>query len=215
MDLDGTITVGVWYYLIQEHKMGAIHTAVQADILKESNRLGLNILSEQWVRKGSGKYYGRPDLLNSKTGEVWEIKHGKVMGSPMAVARVVEAQAQASKYLGAETSNHIPVVQLGAAGAFSNTIPFARGEYIYEIYYETPAPGAVLYYVVGCKKNPNYLYDYDTKYKTNDKTLSSGYYASSGMAAISTAVSMAGGAVIGIGIGMMGQRGGFWTQEFL
>lgn len=70
----------------------------------------------------------------------------------MAAARIVEAQEQASKYLGATTSTGIPVVQLGAAGAFSNTIPFARGEYIYEIYYETPAPGAVLYYVVGCKK---------------------------------------------------------------
>ena len=72
MDLDGTITVSVWYYLIMEHKMGAIHSAVQADIVNQSA-----LLSEQWVRKGSGKYFGRADLLNPETGEVWEIKHGK------------------------------------------------------------------------------------------------------------------------------------------
>lgn len=131
----------------------------------------------------------------------------------MAAARVIEAQTQASKYIGAETSNHTPVVQLGAAGAFSNTIPFARGEYIYDIYYETPAPGVVLYYVVGCKKNPNYAYNYNEEYETNDANLSDGLNRARGMAAVSTAIGA--GALVGYGIGVMGLRGGFWTQEFI
>ena len=141
VDLDGTVSI--WFYLLFiDHDMGMVHRLVQETI---KSKYGID--KERWVGMNIGKYFGRVDLLNGKTGEVWEIKHGKVKGSPAAIARIAEAQMQALKYIGSQTKEGTPVVKLGAAGAFSGDITIPLYDYVYTIEYETPAPGCVLYYI--------------------------------------------------------------------
>ncbi len=141
VDLDGTVSI--WFYLLFiDHDMGMVHRLVQETI---KSKYGID--KERWVGMNIGKYFGRVDLLNTDTYEVWEIKHGKVKGSPAAIARIAEAQMQALKYIGSQTKEGTPVVKLGAAGAFSGDITIPLYDYVYTIEYETPAPGCVLYYI--------------------------------------------------------------------
>ncbi|MBE6683537.1 MAG: RHS repeat-associated core domain-containing protein [Ruminococcaceae bacterium] len=127
-----------WYEMIITHFWGAVHRAVQMDIV--SNNYG--------VYPEVAANNGRMDLYSPFDHEVWEIKHCSDNGNGL-----VSARKSLSKYLDAygEGNPH-----KGAAGAFSGIISGCnlgdKFQYLYNITYVTPESGVVLYsFTVGIK----------------------------------------------------------------
>jgi len=141
LDLEGSASV--WWHIITKTKnWGVVHRKVSNHIINhypdldaEMTLLGI----------------GRADIVNLETGEVWEIKHaGNIKG-----IRILTAQKQARGYI-----NGNEVKKLGAANSFSGSFTFSYCGDSYIIYYETPAEGAVVYWIEEVDDG-NYEFDLD------------------------------------------------------
>ena len=131
---DSEGTVSLWYYLIIDHDMGYIHRMVQLHI---KTTYGEHIHSE-WVLTG----LGRADIVDEREMVVWEVKHARNIPDQ----RALDAQLQAMNYVGGE-HNGAKIVALGQAGAFCGTFDVLCKGSIYQVTYNTPQMGVVLYSV--------------------------------------------------------------------
>ena len=159
--VDANGNASIWYYLIEACKMGLIHFWVQTQIV-ESN---VNISMELWLYKDD-RLVGRADIMRDSS--VWEIKHGGSNPEDVA-ARIQIATAQAESYVGGRTARDGRIVQkLGSAGAFAGSFTINVAGSTYEVTYDTPASGVILYYVKEVKpqENSEYVFEPATQQKT-------------------------------------------------
>jgi len=122
----------IWPVLFEEHDPGYIHRMVQLHIIANT------ILQKELVLPG----FGRADIFNPETGEIWEIKHG---GNSMAMrsARTNDAQQQIARYVLFTEITLKP----GHANAFAGNFVINCDGISYYVEYDTPAAGTILYYV--------------------------------------------------------------------
>ena len=119
-----------WHEMAQNHIWGAVHAAVQKHIVSKHP-----YISKEHLINGK-----RMDLYDEKTKEVWEIKHGALPAKGIA-----EAELSLQKYLYVFGNYPKP----GAAGKFEGTMSMCdlgeKFDYYYNIEYDTPVAGVVLY----------------------------------------------------------------------
>ena len=128
--IDTTGSKDIWIYLIMYSDMGFIHRAVTDHI--KSNYAGIK--TEHYLDT-----WGRADVVNLATKEVWEIKHA---GKDPAL-RAASATLQAYGY----TLINEDVSYLGRPNAFSGTFYIGCEGLSYEVSYDTTHAGVILYYV--------------------------------------------------------------------
>ncbi len=148
---------GIWYYLFRDSQFGFIHNLVELHISSHSNRI---LVSELVIYSGAA----RADLVDSNTGEVWEIKSG---AGPGPTARALLAQTQARSYIGGKGKrNNMPITitQLGSENAFEGKFTISCMDKTYLVTYETPAAGVILYYVTDTSYQENVNYSYQPVY---------------------------------------------------
>ena len=149
--LDENGLAGIWFRLKELAKWGFIHNCVLDHITGTNG----GISKELWLKRevifpnvGFVEIIiGRADLANEE-GAVWEVKHA---GQNPDI-RIALATAQASFYIGAKCiRNGIVLKGLGNANAFSGKFIINyvyEGIYeSYEVSYDTPSNGVVLYTV--------------------------------------------------------------------
>ena len=124
----------IWYYLIVDHDMGFIHRLVQGHIVASYG----SSYSTEVVLEG----FGRADIVDTKKGHVWEVKHA----GQFPEARACIAKVQALKYIGGSNGN-TTITALGAAHAFSGSFYIQCMAEQYHVSYNTPTEGAILYSV--------------------------------------------------------------------
>ena len=124
----------IWPILFGEHDPGYIHRAVQLHIITTG------LFEKELYLPG----VGRVDIYDPDTHEIWEIKHG---GSTTEMQRIREDKAfeQVNRY----RENRKDWLQIGHAGAFTGEFVINCDRQSYLVYYETPSPGVILYYVFG------------------------------------------------------------------
>ena len=121
------------------HDWGLIHRAVVNDIKFKNGGFGIDTeVTVDWAKKG----YGRMDVYDTETRTVWEVKSS---GTGSAAA-----MRQAQSYVGAEPRKYSGKVNgLGMIGRFSGNITryytYNSVEYAFDISYETPQMGVILY----------------------------------------------------------------------
>ena len=156
---DANGDVSIWYYLIVDHDMGFIHRAVQLHILSMNS----SNIQVEWILTG----FGRADVVDVSLGVVWEVKHA---GKDRAL-RETQAKNQAKKYIGGEHDGVI-IKDLGAAGRFEGEFCIRIGKYTYEVKYDTPQDGVIIYAVNETKRSIteyNAVYEYIPKISRNDE----------------------------------------------
>ena len=147
---DSSGSISLWYYLIVDFDMGFIHRMVQAHIVATG---GPDIKTEM-VLTG----LGRADVVDKSLGVVWEVKHaGKYPD-----ARMFEAAVQAAGYIGGEYED-VLIIGLGEAGRFNGTFCITCRGQNYEVSYNTPMDGVILYTVTETS-NQKEQYDYSYTY---------------------------------------------------
>lgn len=115
---------------------GAIHRAVQVDIVKRNP----DIVMEVYVTKGDSNKSGRIDLYNPKTGEAWEVK-------PVSVG-IIAARKQLRNYVNGKIVDAKFSANGLKVGGFipHNTFLYTdiSGD-VYSVRYEYAGEGAILY----------------------------------------------------------------------
>lgn len=152
IDIEGAVSL--WYFLIIDSDMGYIHRKVQEQIKNSYS----SVLAEVQLNSGM-----RADLVDPKTGEVWEVKH---MGTN-PLRRIFEAWAQAGRYLGQTSKSGVTLTEFGDVDEFEGVFTIACGQFTYLVEYATPVDGVVLYWVTEINYKPQYEYDYTYKPKEN------------------------------------------------
>ncbi len=149
--LDENGLASIWYYLKELFKWGFIHSCVQDHIISRNGGISKELWLTKEVRLPEVGFVeiviGRADLRNND-GAVWEVKHA---GQDPA-SRTALATTQASFYIGAKcTRDGVVINGLGNANAFSGKFVINYvydGIYeSYEVSYDTPSNGVVLYTV--------------------------------------------------------------------
>ena len=152
--IDSAGGISLWYYLIVDHDMGFIHRMVQAHILETG---GPNIKAEL-ILTG----LGRADVVDVSLGTVWEVKHSGMYPE----VRILEALVQAVGYIGGEYED-ILIVGLGESGRFEGVFCITCNGYNYEVSYNTPTDGVILYSVKETSNSQEaYAYAYEYVPKT-------------------------------------------------
>ena len=131
--IDATGVASLWYYLIVDHDMGFVHRMVLLHI-----RMNNPNIATELVLTG----LGRADVVDPSIGVVWEVKHA---GNDPAV-RIAEALLQAVGYIGGK-QQETTIYGLGEAYRFSGTFFVSVLGTIYQVDYNTPVEGVVLYSV--------------------------------------------------------------------
>ena len=148
-DIDGNVSL--WYFLIVDHDMGFVHRMVQLHI-KTTN--GTNIQTELFLTG-----LGRADVVDRSMCVVWEVKHA----GKNRYARETIAREQAKRYINGNT-----IKDLGPAGRFAGTFCITVGDYIYEVNYDTPQDGVIIYTVKDTQKSPS-EYNFHYAYKPDEE----------------------------------------------
>ena len=157
-------STSIWFYLILDHDMGFIHRLVQSHI---TAMYGTRYSTEMPL---SG--FGRADIVDTKIGHVWEVKHA----GQFPEVRATIAAAQATTYIGGTNGNTI-ITGLGAANAFSGYFYIQCINEYYQVTYQTPQKGVVLYsvkQVENYNKNPYAVYVPQEQTNNNKGTLALG-----------------------------------------
>lgn len=167
--VDDEGTYYIWYVLKKTGNWGFIHRCVQAEIDNEDAGILTEVVIPKYVPYMNRKVNYRADVVNHNNGSVWEIKHA---GKDPAM-RTYVAQFQALHYINGDYKkgkHEGTTTYLGRSGAFSGRFNIAVGAIAYEVYYYTPANGAILYTITELGDKHAYAYSYAVEYEEEKST---------------------------------------------